>query len=416
MKISSSYWLVTAAVCALSVSSLYAQGTLADYQHAHDLQEKAFGLVVNVPGPAHWIGSEHRFWYEKSVKGGDEYVLVDADAATKKPAFDQEKLAVAISTVTGHSYTALTLPFAPMRLRPGARPPVETRGKIAPLKFLDNEQSIEFGLDGSLFTCKLADYTCVKSGKIPDEGRRHGEVSPEDISLLNPEVATEFNGGDPVDGIGYRGPAPRAAGDDDDAPESARRRQPPCAPIPHEADSEPAPLHDDHPGVGSRILDQLPEPPHNTCASFDGQYKAYIQNFNVYLKPKGDAPAYPLSFDGTQNNAYTFGTLAWSPDSKELVAYHVRPGFDRLVTYIESSPVDQIQPETTTVHYAKPGDPVDIAQPVLFDVATKQGIQISNSLFPNPFYLTEPVWWKDNRGFTFEYNQRGHQAYTVIEV
>ena len=25
------------------------------------------------------------------------------------------------------------------------------------------------------------------------------------------------------------------------------------------------------------------------------------------------------------------------------------------------------------------------------------------------------MWWKDSRGFTFEYNQRGHQAYTVIE-
>jgi dipeptidyl aminopeptidase/acylaminoacyl peptidase len=26
------------------------------------------------------------------------------------------------------------------------------------------------------------------------------------------------------------------------------------------------------------------------------------------------------------------------------------------------------------------------------------------------------VWWKDGRGFTFEYNQRGHQVYRVIEV
>jgi len=27
-----------------------------------------------------------------------------------------------------------------------------------------------------------------------------------------------------------------------------------------------------------------------------------------------------------------------------------------------------------------------------------------------------PVWWKDGRGFTFEYNQRGHQVYKVVEV
>ncbi len=30
--------------------------------------------------------------------------------------------------------------------------------------------------------------------------------------------------------------------------------------------------------------------------------------------------------------------------------------------------------------------------------------------------MTPFVWWKDSRGFTFEYNQRGHQIYRVIEV
>ncbi len=30
--------------------------------------------------------------------------------------------------------------------------------------------------------------------------------------------------------------------------------------------------------------------------------------------------------------------------------------------------------------------------------------------------MTPFAWWKDSRGFTFEYNQRGHQVYRVIEV
>ena len=68
------------------------------------------------------------------------------------------------------------------------------------------------------------------------------------------------------------------------------------------------------------------------------------------------------------------------------------------------------------MHYAKPGDPVDIAYPVLFDVASRKGIEIDRTLFPNPYDITPPVWWKDSRAFTFEYNQRGHQAYKVIEV
>lgn len=413
MKMTSLCPLAALMACMLSPTSLHAQGTLADYQRAHDLRARAFDLVVNVPGPAHWIGDEHRLWYARSVKGGNEYVLVDADASSKRPAFDQARLAAAISAATGQAYTALTLPFAPVAVRPGAKPAVDN-GKSAPLRFLDHEQAISFGVQGSMFTCKLTDYTCTKGGPIAAEHRWGGEDAPEDRSLLSPEVATEFNGGDPVGGLAFRSPAPSAAGDDD-SPGAEEQRQRPCAARPNDAAPAYVP-HDDHPGVGSPILGQLPQPPHESCASFDGQYQAFIQNFNVYIQPKGGAPAYPISFDGTENNAYSFYTLAWSPDSKKLVAYHVRPGFDRLVTYIESSPADQIQPKTTTVHYAKPGDPVDIAQPVLFDIATKQAIQIDNALFPNPFDLTEPVWWNDSRGFTFEYNQRGHQAYTVIEV
>ena len=92
---------------------LRAQGRLADYQRAQALAEQSRGLVVDSPGPANWIGETTHFWYTRSVKGGAEFVLVDAGTATKKPAFDHEKLAAAISAVSGKPYTALTLPFAP---------------------------------------------------------------------------------------------------------------------------------------------------------------------------------------------------------------------------------------------------------------------------------------------------------------
>ena len=47
---------------------------------------------------------------------------------------------------------------------------------------------------------------------------------------------------------------------------------------------------------------------------------------------------------------------------------------------------------------------------------TRNRSTVDNKLFPNPYELSNPVWWKDSRGFTFEYNQRGHQVYRVIEV
>lgn len=91
-----------------------AQGTLDDYKRGQGLQAKARGMVVNLAGTPNWIGETEHFWYSKSVKGGTEFVMVDAAAATRKPAFDHEKLAAAINSASGGHYTALGLPFAPM--------------------------------------------------------------------------------------------------------------------------------------------------------------------------------------------------------------------------------------------------------------------------------------------------------------
>src|SRR3989442_1371859 len=80
------------------------------------------------------------------------------------------------------------------------------------------------------------------------------------------------------------------------------------------------------------------------------------------------------------------------------------------------SPADQLQQKHSTIFYRKPGDALDIASPALFDVDSKTETEIDHALLPNAYWLSPPVWWKDSRAFTFEYNQRGHQVYRVIEV
>ena len=84
--------------------------------------------------------------------------------------------------------------------------------------------------------------------------------------------------------------------------------------------------------------------------------------------------------------------------------------------YVASSPEDQLQPEHWAAQYAKPGDLLDLEQPVMFDVRSQKQTTIDSRLFPNPFDMSDLVWHKDSRAFTFEYNQRGHQVYRVIEV
>ncbi|HWC99645.1 MAG TPA: DPP IV N-terminal domain-containing protein [Candidatus Sulfopaludibacter sp.] len=376
-----------------------AQGRLADYQRAHDLETKAKDLVVHSPGTPTWIGTSGHFWYARTVVGGSEFMLVDAATGLKKPAFDHEKLAAAISQATHGKFTAVTLPFLAGQGRRGA---TGAGGAVAgTLTFLDNESAIQFGNAGFLWKCSLTDYTCTKGDALPaapgGRGARGG--APLDESLDPPlEI-----GGDPVDGLAYEAPAPQQ---DSAAARGFGRGQTGCAP------------RGQNPGRGGRgaAAGATPAEP-QVCASFDGKWEALIENYNIFLKQAGSTePAKPLSFDGSEGNYYTFRSIAWSPDSTKLAAYHTRPGYDRQVHYIESSPTDQVQPKHSTMFYRKPGDALDVAYPALFDIATGKEVEIDHELFPNPYNITSPVWWHDSRGFTFEYNQRGHQVYRVIEV
>jgi dipeptidyl aminopeptidase/acylaminoacyl peptidase len=148
----------------------------------------------------------------------------------------------------------------------------------------------------------------------------------------------------------------------------------------------------------------------------DGKWEAFIHNHNVAVR-RPDAEAFTqLSHDGSEGNYYELASFAWSPDSTKLAAYRVRPGFRRTVHYVESSPEDQLQPRHWTLQYAKPGDQLDLEQPVIFHLDPVRQITIANDLFPNPYELSAAVWRKDGRAITFEYNQRGHQVYRVIEV
>ncbi len=154
----------------------------------------------------------------------------------------------------------------------------------------------------------------------------------------------------------------------------------------------------------------------NTRSSPDGKQVALVENYNIVVQDKDGKQRTVLSTDGSEDNYYNVNTIVWSPDESHLVAYRVRPGYQRKVHYIESSPKSQLQPMYKSLLYPKAGDVLDLEQPVLFDVAGKHELPVSNELFPNPFDLGVAHWWKDSHGFTFAYNQRGHQVYRIVEV
>lgn len=154
----------------------------------------------------------------------------------------------------------------------------------------------------------------------------------------------------------------------------------------------------------------------DTTKSPDQKWKAFIKNFNVYVSAKADqTKAYQLSTDGTEGNAYA-PYIFWSPDSKKIAAYKVKTAKQRIIYMIESSPADQLQPKLRQRNYAKPGDTLDQYTPSLFLVDVKKQVELDNSTIQEQYNITEPVWRKDSRAFTYEYNKRGHQRYAVMEV
>ncbi len=150
----------------------------------------------------------------------------------------------------------------------------------------------------------------------------------------------------------------------------------------------------------------------------DSTREVFIQNYNVAVREVGaDPDDYTmLTWEGTPGNTYTDRSIVWSPDSRRVAVYRVVPGQERVVHYVESSPEDQLQPEHATYLYAKPGDRLDKEIPVILDIESGRQMIIDDALFPNAYTLSDFEWREDSGHVVFEYNQRGHQVYRVIEV
>jgi dipeptidyl aminopeptidase/acylaminoacyl peptidase len=319
-----------------------AQGTAADYQRAMTLRDKYQNLAIGVTDQTRWIQNTNRLWYRKSVKGGYEFVLVDAETKARGPAFDHARLAASLSTALNRTITPLELPFNQFT-------------------FIDGQSTIEFQVtergaaagpppqgppQAPPWRCTLADYKCSQQQRTGGRGGRGGGGG----GLAGPvRPPFEINGAEP-------------------------KKSP------------------------------------------DGKLEALLNNYNVAVREVGKRDLTLLSTDGSEGGYYDPDSIVWSPDSRKVAAYKVKPGFRRFVHYVESSPEDQLQPKHSTMQYAKPGDVVDVETPVLFHIDTKKQLFVDNALFPNAYDVSRMEWRKDSSAVTFEYNQRGHQLYRVIAI
>ncbi len=147
----------------------------------------------------------------------------------------------------------------------------------------------------------------------------------------------------------------------------------------------------------------------------DKTFEAYIKNYNVYIRDLKTKKESQLSFDGSEGDYYSTW-LMWSPDSKKLATCKVRANTKHTIYFVRSSPVDQLQPKLESRDYLKPGDALPIRRPALFNIEEKKQVSVNAAAFENQYSLDLTGWRRDSKAFTFEFNQRGHQAYQVVSV
>jgi len=307
------------ALGSMSCISLWAQGTVEDYNRAYALREKYNAKHVLYAGVVpHWVDQTSAFWYVRQTEKGKEYVKVDAASKKRTALFDQQKMASALTEKAGREINAYNLPLQNCRLNIS----------------LD---TLRFQLDGKFWAYSIKNNRLLDEGAIPSRGKERHWMEVDD-------------------------------------------------------EKEGSPV-----------------------TSPDGKWTAFIKNDNVYVREVATGKEKQLSQDGTLSNYYS-SYIQWSPDSKSVVSCRIRPVEKRYVYYVESSPADQAQPKLHKQEYAKPGDELRFKVPCIFEVESDRRLIPSTELFSHQYELSGPMWNADSKAITFEYNERGHKVYRVLEM
>ena len=160
------------------------------------------------------------------------------------------------------------------------------------------------------------------------------------------------------------------------------------------------------------VSDEKDFPP---VPSPDGKYVAFIRNHNVAVRNVSTGEVRELSLDGALGNYYS-SYIQWSPDSKYVLVNKLRPAEKHYVYYVESSPKDQLQPKLHKQEYAKPGEELNFHLPCIFNVETGAAVAAPEDQLKPQYEIHSLRWNKDSKAATFEFNERGHQHYRVLEL
>ena len=158
---------------------------------------------------------------------------------------------------------------------------------------------------------------------------------------------------------------------------------------------------------------EVPDEKDGMRLSPDGKTRIFCRDNNLWTT-QGDVTK-PLTTNGDSTYYYS----AWgsfSADGRYFATVRIKPAPKHYVYYVESSPANQLQPLLHKQEYAKPGDSLNYRVPVVVEVATGRVVEPSTELFSRQYYVSAPRWDADGKHLTFEYNERGHKTFRVLEL
>lgn len=398
---------------ALAGSPANAQGTRADYERAASLRQRVEGRVVNTVPEVTWIDDTHLWYVVDRGAGRREFIEVDAATGLKRALFDGKQVAAGLSRALGREVDAANLPIervhvegaaVDLLLRDEARVfrvqresgaveevPVEQAGAFLLERAGPRDRR---GRTTAIIVANRTDAAAEMFWLNGDEQRSYGAVGAGTVRrqhtfgghrwrIVGAGGATLFEGAaaDLPSVIVLGGP------DNTPAPAAQPEREPPAR----------------ERRAGRGAGDTSP----------DGRMRVVIRDRNVVLVEDGAERV--LTTAGTAEAGYA-GPVHWSPDSTRFVVRWHTPAQRRPVSFVESSPADQVQPRLHTFDYLKPGDQIEVSKPRLFDAVRGEEIAVSDELFKTPWSIDRLAWAGDSSGFSFVYNQRGHQVLRLVGV
>jgi len=176
--------------------------------------------------------------------------------------------------------------------------------------------------------------------------------------------------------------------------------------------------------IGVVRIDGTPKSPHLEARNQhwiapDGVRRYHTQGSRKIRIESGEGPNSKelCSFEITDTeDTLNSRHLMWSPDSRYLIGFRRTPAKSRVITLIETSPKNQVDPVTKSVNYPKPGDPRSKDVPYLIDTVDGVLHDLNSPLIESAWSLTDVEWSPDSKSFSFLYNQRGHKVMHLLEV